>query len=77
VVELGEVGQDGETVRGATARHVDWVEKGGDSKLLFSQSENELAVAFNIRRVKAVKGDEIWTKPVDYGTKSESILPGC
>ena len=25
--------------------HVHWVEKGGDSKLLFSQSENELAVA--------------------------------
>ena len=66
VVELGEVSQDGETVRGATTclgkgvtlvfhqfggkfrflviYHVNGVEKGGDSKLLFSKSENELAV---------------------------------
>lgn len=76
MVELGEVSQDGETVRGATTCHVNGVEKGGDSKLLFSKSENELAVPFNISRVKAVKGDEIGSKPMNYGTKSKSILPG-
>lgn len=75
MVELGEVSQDGETVGGVAAGHISRVKKGWDAKLLFGESEDELAVPLNVSWVKAVKRDEIRTKPMNDGTKSESIFP--
>jgi len=75
VVELGQVGEDRQPVRGAAGHHVRGVEEGGDPQLPLSCLKGQPAVVLHPLGVKAGKVNEVRPMMMEDSTEGKAVPP--
>merc|ERR550532_1388032 len=75
VVELRDIGDDGELVRDVTVHHVLRIEQAWYAETIFSNLVRECVILQDVFRPQRGKVNEVWSEVVDDGTEGKPVPP--
>jgi len=76
MVELGDIGDDGELVRDVTVHHVLRIKQAWDAETIFSNLVRQCVILQDVLCPQGGKVDEVWPEVMDNGTEGKPVPPG-